>query len=257
MTKKINFPFEKIAFKRIDNYYNRSTIVFLHDSLGCIKLWRDFPEKLSKLTNCNVLIYDRQGYGESCNFLYSKRDNYYLEYEADILSSLLDFLKIKDVILFGHSDGASISLIMAGKYSDKINGLIVEGAHVFVEDITIEGIKKALDLYNKTDLKIKLEKYHGEKTQALFDAWVNTWLSTEFKNWNIENFLPLINSPVFVIQGENDEYGTLDQVNKITKKVSGKSTKLIIPEIGHSPHKESPDLILEKSSEFIKSILEN
>ncbi|HRP40482.1 MAG TPA: alpha/beta hydrolase [Chitinophagales bacterium] len=247
--------FNEIAVKRIGNYQHNPTIIFLHDSLGCIELWRDFPEKLSALTRCNVLVYDRQGYGKSCPFSYAKRDNDYMEWEADILNELLSFWNIQNVILFGHSDGGSIALIAAGKYPEKIRGVITEGAHVFVEDITLSGIKDTVKLYETTNLKSKLEKYHGTKTDTMFWAWAATWQTEEFRTWNIEKFLPLIQCPTLVIQGENDEYGTLLQVEKIISQISGKSAKLIVPEVGHSPHKEAGKITLENASAFIQKFI--
>lgn len=251
--KKIKL--DEIAIERIDSLPDRPTIIFLHDSLGCIKLWRDFPEKLGKLTNCNILIYDRQGYGASCSFSYSKRDNHYMEQEADLLNELLDFWQIDKAFLFGHSDGGSIALIVAGKYPKKIQGIITEGAHIFVEDATINGIEEAIKLYKTTDLKNKLEKYHGNKADEMFWAWASTWTSNEFRNWNIEKFLPKIECCSLIIQGEEDEYGTLKQVENIIVKTDRRSKRLVIPNVKHTPHKQVPELILQKSSEFINQIV--
>ncbi|ESU22750.1 alpha/beta hydrolase fold protein [Flavobacterium enshiense DK69] len=255
MQTKIKFSPEEISINRIDNYPGRPTIIFLHDSLGCVELWRDFPEKLGTLTNCNVLVYDRQGYGKSCPFIYSKRDNDYMELEADILNELLSFWNIDKAILFGHSDGGSIALLTAAKYPEKISGIITEGAHVLVEEVTLNGIREAIDLYKTTDLKSKLEKYHGDNTEDMFWAWAGKWTSDEFRSWNIESFLPLIKCPSLIIQGEDDEYGTLEQVEKINSQVSGPSSKLIIPNIKHTPHKEAPDFVLDKSAEFISKLV--
>jgi len=244
----------EIAVSRIEIYPGRPTIIFLHDSLGCIQLWRDFPKKLGKLTNCNVLIYDRQGYGRSCPFSYAKRDNYYMEQEADFLDKLIDYWNIDNSMLFGHSDGGSIALIAAAKYPAKIRGVIIEGAHIFVERLTIAGIEAAIKLYQTTDLKAKLEKYHGSKTDTMFWAWASTWKSEEFKTWNIENFLPSIQCSSLIIQGEDDEYGTLKQVERIITQIGGQSLQLIISNVKHTPHKEVPELILKKASEFINQL---
>ena len=245
-----------IAIKRTTNFSGRPTLIFLHDSLGCIELWRDFPEKLGAATNCNVLVYDRQGYGKSSPFSIAKRDNFYMEREADMLNELLVFWNIEKAILFGHSDGASIALLTAAKYPEKILGIITEGAHVFVEDVTVAGIKEAIQLYETTDMKTKLKKYHGANTEAMFWAWAETWTTAGFRPWNIENFLPGITCPSLIIQGENDEYGTLKQVRAISTQTSGTATELILPNIKHTPHKEAPQLVLEKSSAFIKQLLD-
>lgn len=249
------FPVQQIAVNRSEYFPYRPTIVFLHDSLGCIELWRDFPKLLGEKSGCNVLVYDRQGYGKSCPFTDAERENTYIEKEADFLSELLDFWKLDQVILFGHSDGGSIALIAAAKYPEKIKAVITEGAHVFVEEITVNGIKQAVVQYRETNLKAKLEKYHGDKTEALFLAWTDTWTSERFQSWNIEDFLPKIKCPLLVIQGEDDEFGTLEQVEKIVRKTSAKAEKLIIPDTRHTPHKEIPELVLEATTAFIRSVV--
>lgn len=255
MTTDTKFSPDDIETLRIDNYPNRPTIIFLHDSFGCIELWRGFPQALGELTQCNILIYDRQGYGKSCPFAEAKRTIRYMEKEADILIELMNSWKLDDAILFGHSDGGSIALIAGGKHPDRVRGIITEGAHIFVEDKTISGINQAIELYKTTDLKVKLEKYHGNKTDTLFWAWANTWTSDEFRSWNIENFLPKIQCKSLIIQGEDDEYGTLNQVDSIVNQTSGKSKKMVIPNIKHSPHKENPEFVLSKSAKFIKQLI--
>ena len=256
MKSKTQIKLDKIAIMRTEGFVGRPTIIFLHDSLGCIKLWRNFPQKLGELTKHNILVYDRQGHGESCHFSYTNRNNYYLEQEADLLNSLLDFWQIDEAILFGHSDGGSIALITAGKYPEKIKGIITEGAHIFVEEVTIKGIEEAIQLYKTTDFKNKLMKYHRNKTDEMFWAWASTWTKSEFRSWNIECFLPRIECRSLIIQGEEDEYGTLKQVNNIIKQTKGQSTQFVIPNVKHTPHKEMPELILYKASNFIKKIID-
>lgn len=229
----------------------RPTLIFLHDSLGSIELWRDFPNRLGKATHCNVLVYDRQGYGQSSPFTGGDRDNHYLEIEADVLNVLIEQCGLGKVILFGHSDGGSIALVAAAKHPSPILGVITEGAHIFVEDITLQGIREAVFAYHTTNLKERLQKYHGDKTEAVFRAWAHTWLSDDFRSWNIERFLPRITCPVLVIQGEKDEYGSLGQVEGITRQVSGATSRLIIPSVGHTPHKEAAAMVLAQAALFI------
>lgn len=248
-------PYDQIAIKRIGNYAEKPTIIFLHESLGSIELWRDFPQKLGELTQCNVLIYDRQGYGRSCPFSYPKRENDYMELEADILNELLEYWNIDKAILFGHSDGGSIALLTAAKHPEKIIGTITEGAHVFVEDVTLNGINEAIQLYKTTDLKSKLEKYHGDNTEAMFLAWAETWTSDKFRSWNMESFLPMVTCPSLIIQGEDDEYGTLKQMDSIVEKTTGPSSRLVIPDVKHTPHKEVPELLLERATAFIQHLI--
>lgn len=256
MTERIvNVNGKKLYTEYDNSFENKPTIVFLHDSLGCTQLWRDFPEKLALQTQCNVLVYDRLGYGKSFPMLTYERENNYMEQEADLLNDLLKELNINDVILFGHSDGGTIALIFAAKYPEKVTATLCEAGHIFVEDITVNGVKDAFEAYKTTNLPERLAKYHGDKVEMMVKAWTEIWLSNRFKSWNIECLLENITSPLLFIQGENDEYGTLDQVEKTISKVSGTAEKFIIPNIGHTPHKEIPDAVLQKSTEFISSII--
>lgn len=248
---RINNVVLKVNYSKV--FDARPTLVFLHDSLGCIELWRDFPQKLALAANCNCLIYDRQGYGKSSPFNENNRKNDYLEKEADVLQLLIEEYGIKGAILFGHSDGGSIALIAAAKYPENIGAVITEGAHIFVEDITLQGIREVVEAYQTTNLKEKLQKYHGDKTGEVFWAWANTWLSNEFRDWNIEHFLHQIKCPVLVMQGENDEFGSLKQVYGIIQQIIGKAESLIIPSVGHTPHKDAKEIVLEKTTQFIQT----
>jgi len=247
--------FKGMALEHINLFPERPTLVMLHDSLGCITLWRDFPKKLAEATQCNLLLYDRIGYGQSQAMETAARTINYLALEADVLNDLLKAMDISNAILFGHSDGGSIALITAGKYPDRIKAVIVEAAHIFVEEITLKGIRVAKEAYQNTDLSKRLEKYHGNKTDTLFKAWTETWLSLDFSAWNIEYLLKGIHCPLLFIQGEQDEYGTLDQVKRTIALVSGKATSCIIPNVGHTPHKESPNETLSSAEKFIVDIL--
>ncbi|MBX7226346.1 MAG: alpha/beta hydrolase [Chitinophagales bacterium] len=251
MQTEINTILNELEIKRIDKFPDRPTIVFLHDSLGCIELWRDFPQKLAEATQCNVLIYDRLGYGKSAPMPTHDRPTNYMELEADILHELLQKSKIDNAILFGHSDGATIALLTASKFPDRIKAVIVEAAHIFVEDVTLQGIYEAVESYKNTNLSERLAKYHGDKVEALFKAWTETWTRADYRSWNIEHFLPNITCPLLFIQGEADEYGTLAQVEKTISQVSGKAEKYVIPNVGHTPHKEASELVLNRSTKFI------
>jgi len=253
--KVIDVKGKNLFIKFNNSFKNKPTIVFLHDSLGSVQLWRDFPEKLAEATQCNFLIYDRLGYGKSFPMTTHKRENNYMELEADLLNDLLSELNINDAILFGHSDGGTIALITASKYSEKVKALICEAGHIFVEDITVQGVKDALNAYRTTNLQERLQKYHGDKVDTIVKAWTEIWLSDQFKTWNIEPLLKNIACPLLFVQGENDEYGSLDQVDKTVTQVSGNSEKFIIPNVGHTPHKETPEIVLNKATEFVNSII--
>lgn len=239
-------------FELLDS--EKATIIFLHDSLGCIELWKTFPEHIASKTGYNVLSYDRNGYGKSDPFTILKRDSNYLKEEAHILGKIIEQLPTKNIILFGHSDGGSIALLAAALFPEKIIGIITEGAHVFVEKETILGIKSAILAYKNTTLREKLYRYHGEKTDNVFRMWTETWLSEAFESWNIEEYLPKIKCPSLIIQGEKDEYGTIDQVNSITNNTFGDTNTLIIPNVGHTPHKENQEETTRHVVSFIKAL---
>lgn len=250
----VNINGKKLYIDFQNNYENRPTIVFLHDSLGCVQLWCNFPKKLAETTQCNVLVYDRLGYGKSEPMPTYERATNYMELEADILNDLLATLKINNAILFGHSDGGTISLITASKYPERIKAVIAEAAHIFVEDITLQGIYEAMKNYKTTNLPERLAKYHGDKVETIFKAWTETWTRSDYRNWNIEHFLPKITCPLLFIQGEADEYGTFEQVEKTISQVNGKSEKYIISNTGHTPHKEATDNVLNKATAYIQRL---
>ncbi len=239
--------------RKIEVNSTRPTIVFLHDSLGCITVWRDFPERLCAETNRSGVVYDRQGYGKSSPFN-RVRDVGYLEREADTLAALMKKLGLQRSVLFGHSDGGSIALIAASKYPELILGVITEGAHVFVEEITLDGIRQAQKLFAQTDLRQRIQKYHGDNTDGVISAWIDTWLSAEFRDFNMEHFLPAIKCPVLVLQGVGDEYGSEQQVDAIVSQVSGHATKDMVKFARHTPHKEAAEYTLKHTSAYICAI---
>ncbi|WP_118950044.1 alpha/beta fold hydrolase [Taibaiella helva] len=240
-----------ITYEPAEN--SRGTIMFLHDSLGSVSLWRSFPSVLGQATGCSVLLYDRRGYGLSSPFAPDyQRQTDYMETEAELLIALMEACSIKQPILFGHSDGGTIALLAAAKYPAAVNSVITEGAHIFVEDLTLDGIERAKEQWAITSLKERLEKYHGDKTTAMFNAWTETWLSPGYRDWNIEHFLPQITCPVLVIQGAEDEYGTLAQVDGIVQQASGPAERCIVVNAGHSPHKQSELWLAERCYTFLE-----
>lgn len=231
---------------------NALTMVFLHDSLGCVALWRDFPLQLAQACGMNVLVYDRRGYGVSAPFAGEPRTKDYLDDEADILMELLAQNNIHKALLFGHSDGGTIALFAAAKYPAQILAVLSEGAHVFVEDLSLDGILNTKDQYRNSNLKQRLEQYHCEKTEALFLAWAETWLSPAFRNWNMDSFLPAIQCPVMVIQGTEDEFGSIAQVEAIAKNISGPASVCMVFNAGHSPHKQNEIWLIGECIAFLE-----
>lgn len=255
MKESINLNGKNIYVEHHENHPGQSTLVFLHDSLGSTELWRDFPEKLAQKIGCNWLSYDRLGYGKSDAMPTHERPVNYMEIEAEFLIDLLKKRNIERPIVFGHSDGGTIALWAAAKYPDYFSAIIVEAAHIFVEGITLEGVRSAKESYATTNLKERLERYHGDNTDTLFNAWTETWLREDYRMWSIESILHTIECPVLFIQGEKDEYGTLQQMHKTLDKINPFTDHLIIPDVGHTPHKEKPDDVMQKTVEFLKSAL--
>jgi pimeloyl-ACP methyl ester carboxylesterase len=225
---------------------NLPTIVFLHEALGSVAQWRDFPKLVAESTPLNVFAFDRLGHGLSDPIL-KKRDAQYLHHEAwEMTPSVFAHFGIEKPILFGHSDGGSIALLYASRFPTR--AIITEAAHVFIEPITLRGIEEALT--RKAFLIDRLKRYHGNKTEDLFSAWADTWLDKSFGNWNIEAFLKDIKCKSLIIQGENDEYGTVEQVLRIEKGIGENAEILMIPNCGHTPHKDAEMVVLDK----IKSV---
>jgi pimeloyl-ACP methyl ester carboxylesterase len=238
--------------KFVGNLSSKTIIVFLHEGLGCIEMWKNYPQKLCTFLNIKGLIYDRAGYGKSNGDL-TKRQANYLHLAADELHQLLTSLQLLNhkIILYGHSDGGSIALIYASKYPQNINSIITEAAHIFVEKETIAGIKPAIKAF-KTGKLDGLKKYHGSNYKNVFNAWANIWNHPSFKNWNIEKEITNIICPQLIIQGKNDQYGTLKQVENIAQHTKGQTITFIPENCGHSPYKEIEKDVFDKVISFIK-----
>jgi pimeloyl-ACP methyl ester carboxylesterase len=228
------------------------TMVMLHEGLGSISMWRDFPAQIAAATRCGVLVYSRYGHGKS-ERLAEKRDAGFMHHEATLmLPELLEQFKIQRPILLGHSDGASIALIYAGTWPQKARALILKAPHVFVEDLSVTSIRAIRKLYESTDLPAKLAKYHDHVDETFF-GWNDIWLDPKFSDWNIEEYLTGITCPVLVIQGEQDEYGTLKQVEAIQRQIPQTQT-LILPNCGHSPHRDQPAATIAAISDFVAAL---
>jgi pimeloyl-ACP methyl ester carboxylesterase len=229
-----------------------ATIVMLHEGLGSIATWRDFPEQLAKRTGCGVLLYSRYGHGKSQR-LTEKRSVDFMHHEAKIvLPEFLEYFKIQRPILLGHSDGGSIALIYAGTCPDRVSALALEAPHVFVEDLSIASITKVGEVYKTSDLALKLRRYH-EHPDEMFWGWNDIWLTPQFRAWNIEKYLGAISCPVLAIQGQEDEYGTRAQVTAIKKRLPHAETAML-PSCGHSPHRDQPTVTLETIANFIAAV---
>lgn len=231
------------------------TLIFLHEGLGCVALWRDFPDRLCAMTECPGFIYSRQGYGRSDAIPLPRPIDFMHTEGLAVLPKLLDAAKIESAILIGHSDGASIALINGGGVRDpRVVGIISIAAHVFIEELSIESIEAARTAYATTDLREKLAKYHGDNVDCAFRGWNEVWLDNDFRAWNLEEYLPRIDVPVLAVQGVKDQYGTPAQIEAICRGVGRTAESHMIEGCGHSPHLEATEETLEILSEYIMGI---
>lgn len=227
-------------------------IVLLHEGLGCVAMWKDFPELLAQATGLPVLAYSRVGYGGSDPCILPRPLGYMHEEGERHLPELLSALGIQRHILVGHSDGASIALVYAGAAPpDGLLGVAVMAPHSFCEDVSVASIQAADRAYAETDLRVRLARYHGDNVDCAFRGWCDAWLHPDFRRWNIEAHVARIMVPVLVIQGEDDEYGTVAQVDSVADRVQGRVQTLLLPACGHSPHRDQPDATVSALQRFV------
>ncbi len=232
------------------------TLVFLHEGLGCVSLWRDFPARLAEATGCGALVYSRAGYGRSDPVELPRPVSFMHHEGLRVLPEVLDAAGVRDAVLVGHSDGASIAVVHAGSgAAGRVRALVLEAPHVFVEDVSVASIARAGEAYREADLRAKLGRHHGDNVDCAFRGWNEVWLHPEFRAWNLEAYLPAISVPVLVVQGEADEYGTLAQVEAVRAGVRGPVETLVLPGVGHSPHRDRPDETLAAMAGFIRERL--
>jgi pimeloyl-ACP methyl ester carboxylesterase len=232
---------------------SRAGMVFLHEGLGSVALWRDFPTRLARRLGAPALVYSRFGYGQS-DGLEGRRTPRFMHEEAlDVLPRLLDRLEIANPLLVGHSDGASIALIHAALSGRPVAGLALMAPHVFVEPVCVESIAEIRESYRTSDLRRRLAKYHARVDDA-FLGWADIWLEPEFLEWSIEDLLDRIAAPMLLIQGRDDEYGTLAQLDRIEARVKGPTSRLVLEECGHSPHRDREAAVLEAIEAFARDL---
>jgi pimeloyl-ACP methyl ester carboxylesterase len=231
---------------------NLPTIVLLHEGLGSVAHWKDFPVQLAEVTGAGVFLYSRYGHGAS-EALEEPRLVSYMHHEAQVvLPEILRMARIERPLLLGHSDGASIAVIYAGTSPESPAGLILEAPHVFVEDITVSSIAQARAQYRETDLPQRLARYHAN-ADSLFRGWNNIWLDPHFRTWNIESFLDPIHCPVLVLQGAQDAYGTVKQIEAIQRRIPGASA-MVLDNCKHTPHRDRREATLSAISQFVRSL---
>jgi len=231
-------------------------LVFLHEGLGSIRQWRDFPARVAQASGCRALVYERYGYGQSDVLREARRNVRFMHDEAlQALPDLLSSLKIENPILVGHSDGASIALIHAGA-GNPVRGVIAMAPHVFIEPVCLQSIQKAKETFEKTDLPEKLGRYHSDARKTFY-GWADVWLDPQFERWDIrDEYLPGIRCPLLAIQGHDDEYGTMEQLAAIARRVAGRCEFVKLPDCGHSPFRDQPEKTLSAVAPFIEKLVE-
>lgn len=230
----------------------RPELVFLHEGLGSVSMWRDFPDRVAQATGCGAVVASRYGYGRSDPLAAPRTVRYMHDEALTALPEFLDTLAIDRPILVGHSDGGSIALILAGAGSRPLTAVVTLAAHVFVEDLTVASIAAAKTAFETTDLRAKLARHHADVDSA-FLGWNRIWLAPEFRDWNIEEYLPTIRCPVLAIQGEDDEYGTMEQMERIRAGVA--DVELVrLADCSHSPHRDRPDAVIDAIVRFVDRV---
>jgi pimeloyl-ACP methyl ester carboxylesterase len=254
-------PFLEAAGQRLEYAWHGPppdagpVLVFLHEGLGCVAMWKDFPSRLAAATGLGALVYSRRGYGAS-DPIPGPRPISYMHDEAQVvLPAVLDAARVRDAILVGHSDGGSIALIHAGAVGGRrVRALILEAAHVLVEDVSVQSIAAAAGAYRSTRLRDSLARYHGANVDGAFWGWNDVWLDPAFRDWNIEAHLPGVACPCLAIQGADDEYGTAEQVRRIADGVAGPVEALMLADCGHAPHRDQPEETLAAMARFVGSL---
>lgn len=232
----------------------KPTLVFLHEGLGSIRQWRDFPLQVVKATGCRALVYSRYGYGQSEVLQEEKAGVRFMHREAlESLPALLQALRVERPVLVGHSDGASIALIHAGA-GQAVRAVAAMAPHVFVEPICVESIRKARDTFTSSGLAERLGKYHRDPVRT-FGLWADAWLDPDFLAWNIEAYLPRIECPVLAIQGEDDQYGTMAQLERLRRGVRGPCELLQLAACGHAPFRDQPGATLAALARFVRGLV--
>lgn len=240
----------RIHYELIEGDTVKPLLVFLHEGLGCGAMWKGFPQRLCAATGCAGLVYDRQGYGQSSAMTAARSIHYLHHYALQELPTVMQRLAPgREHIVVGHSDGGSIALIYAAGRPPGLRAAVTAAAHVFVEDITLDGVRTAVDAHAAGKLR-GLARYHGEKAGQVFAAWADTWLAPPFKHWSIEYLLPAIACPLLALQGSGDQYGSGAQLDAIERGTPGARQQLLA-DCGHSPHIEQPEATVQAMAAFI------
>ena len=232
----------------------QAPVLMLHDSLGCVDLWRGFPDSLCQRLGRKIIAYDRLGFGRS-DARNGRPSLRFVEEEAEeVFPQLYAALKLGHMVLFGHSVGGGMAANIAARPPDDCGAVITVSAQAFVEQRTVAGIQHAKRQFEDPAQFARLSRYHGDKAQWVLDAWTGTWLSPDFADWSLFDVLPQVACPVLAVHGESDEYGSHRFPESIAERASGPSSALILENCGHIPHREQPDALLDAVDRFLSSL---
>jgi pimeloyl-ACP methyl ester carboxylesterase len=243
----------RLEYARLPGAGREPAIVMLHEGLGSVSMWRDFPRQVADASGHEVLVYSRQGYGRSAPLTAPRPVRFMHDEALVVLPELLDTLEVRRPILLGHSDGGSIAIIHAGGSGRDVAGLVLLAPHVMVEDISVASIAAARMAYEQGDLRARLSRHHADVDGA-FRGWNDVWLRPEFRRWNIEEYLRRIKCPVLAIQGAQDEYGTMQQVDRVAEAVPGAEV-LKLAKCGHAPQRDLAPEVIQAVRGFVQRVL--
>jgi pimeloyl-ACP methyl ester carboxylesterase len=248
---------QRLEYRMIGPRPNHApTIIMLHEGLGCVGLWGDFPDQVQRATGLGVFVYSRAGYGQSSPVSLPRPLSYMHDEARDVLPALLDAIGFKRGLLFGHSDGASIAAIYAGTHQDhRVGGLVLMAPHFFTEDMGIAAIAEARKAYETGDLRARLARWHKD-VDCAFKGWNGAWLDPGFRKWDITEPLAYIRVPILVVQGADDQYGTVRQIEAAEQECYCPVEVVLLPGAKHSPQREAPEATLEAVANFVAHVLE-
>jgi pimeloyl-ACP methyl ester carboxylesterase len=249
-------PFVTAAGRRLEYEWigtevpRKPDLVFLHEGLGSIGQWRDFPKKVAQATGLRALVYSRYGYGQSDVLREPEKGERFMHDEALVsLPDLLRQLRVSNPILISHSDGASIALIHAGA-GHAVRAIVAMAPHVFLEEVNLQAIAAIRETFEKTDLPEKLGRHHRDSRKTFY-GWADAWLA--FRTWDLREYCDAIRAPLLLVQGEKDQYGTMAQLDEIAKRVKGPCEQLRLADCGHSPFRDQPEKVLSAVTRFVKT----
>lgn len=228
-----------------------ATIVLFHDSLGCVELWRDFPERLAAATGRSVVAYDRLGFGRSDPHPGKLAADFVDDEAVTSIPRLLEHLRLAAIVPFGHSVGGAMAVATAARMPQRCSALVTVSAQTFVEDVTAAGIRAAERAFQDPSQVERLERYHGAKARWVLDAWIGTWFSPAFERWNLEPALARVRCPTLAIHGDRDEYGSTTHPQRIARLTPGPARALVLQDCGHVPHREQTETVLAAIAAFL------